>query len=114
MLSTKETITEDTLYVSVSREISVVLEGIGPIDTPRLLLKFSQQVLYEFQVLLVSVESGEYDDQLVRAILDQLLPTSGYILCPGLNSYSPGGQEIELYYLNIPIMTEEICVIGCY
>ena len=58
------TITEDTLYVSVSRETSVVLEGIGPIDTPRLLLKFSQQVLYAFQVLLVSVESGEYDDQL--------------------------------------------------
>lgn len=89
MLSVKETLAEDTMYVSVARECCSVLEGIGPVDNPRLLLKFSRghEVSYTFQVHFTSAESGDYSEVLVKAKLEQLLPGSGYILCPGLRSY---------------------------
>ncbi len=51
-LFTKETITEGALYLSISRKTCVVIEAIGPVDSPRLLLKFNQEVSYAFQVRL--------------------------------------------------------------
>lgn len=86
MLSGKETTAGDTLYLSISRE---VLEDIGPVDSPRLLLKFDvHNVSYIFQVHFTAIESGNYNEELVKARIDQLVPSSGYILCPGLKSYS--------------------------
>ncbi len=75
MLFMKETIAEDAVYLSISREACAVLEGIGPVDNPRLLLKFNQEVSYAFQVHFDAVESGEYDEELVRARIDQLVPS---------------------------------------
>ena len=90
MLKSKETITEDILYLSLFRETCSVLEELGPVDNPRLLFKFAQndhnQVSYAFQVHFTAIESGSYDEELVKARLDQLVPSSGYILCPGLQS----------------------------
>lgn len=33
---------EGALYLAVSKESATVIESVGPIDSPRLLLKFSQ------------------------------------------------------------------------
>lgn len=89
MLSGKETTAGNTLYLSISRETCEVLEDIGPVDSPRLLLKFDvHNVSYIFQVHFTVIESGNYNEELVKARIDQLVPSSGYILCPGLKSYS--------------------------
>ena len=85
MLSKNETSTRDTLYLSITRETCAVLDGIGPTDNPRLLLIFTdQKVMYTFQVYFTAYESGDYAQEIVCAKLDQLVPKSGYILCPGL------------------------------
>ena len=95
------------VHLSTSGESCAVLEGIGPVDNPRLLLKFdhmvsyafqvhfvavlkfNHMVSYAFQVHFVAVESGQYDEKPVRGRLDQLVPASGYVLCPGLRSIQP-------------------------
>lgn len=88
MLAKKETVTKDTLFVSISRDAPAVVEEVGPIDSPRLVLSFTASgASYAFQVHYTTVESGDYDEESVKARIDQLLPTSGYVLCPGLKEY---------------------------
>ncbi len=89
-LRTEELLAEDSLYLTITGKSQFISEGAGPVNSPRLLLKFETKsdeplkAYYNFQVLFRSVEAGEYDKTAVETRLQQLLKESGYVTCPGI------------------------------
>lgn len=45
-------------------------------------------VAYKWQILFKTNVSGQYCSEQMQEYLEQLLPKSGYQLCPGLREYS--------------------------
>lgn len=60
----------------------------GPIANPRLCIIVGDcSVSYKWQILFKTVASGQYCFEQIEVYLRQLLPQSGYELCPGIKEY---------------------------
>lgn len=60
----------------------------GPLQNPRLCIAYESPSRYYFQVFYKVVEEGEYKGPSdIKIYLEQLLPSSRFVLCPGLKDY---------------------------
>ena len=74
-------------YYTYNRK-PVVSEEYGPMVNPHLcILGPGDNVTYKWQVFFHTVDEGKYCSQTINHYLDQLLPSSGYHVCPGIMRY---------------------------
>ena len=75
------------------------LTEFGPLANPRVCVFEDHHALqYKWQVLFMTVASGEYSFDAVQPYLEQLQPLSGYKLCPGIREYP---EEIRFQTKNL-------------
>jgi len=68
-----------------------VITEFGPLANPRLCIFADDSVPpYKWQILFMTVASGDYSFDAVQPYLEQLRPLSGYKLCSG--TQYPGTQ----------------------
>lgn len=67
--------------------------GVGPLQNPRLCLACDgTSATYQFQVFFKTDESSLCDPKRLNVLSQQLLPSSEYVICPGIPDYP---QEIR-------------------
>ena len=78
----------DMCWLIVSQPHSLNYPDIGPLDNPRICLTCDgTSITYQFQVFLKTIESGEFDSDRVYELCQQILPSSEYVICPGIPDY---------------------------
>ena len=97
-LVVKEYFKSCTLCITISRDTPEVVKEVGPIDNPQLVMTYFDdlRVTYAFQVFFLAIDNGEYNKDVFLQQLDQLLPRSGYIVCPRLMDYPSDSLHFKL------------------
>ena len=103
----------DNRWVIVgSANYSLIGGSTAPLKPARIV--FDGKGDYSFEVLLKSIQTGswkasEAPHREVSGILDTLLASSGYVLCPGIRDYdSQYGESIQFKSKNLRIWKESI------
>ena len=75
-------------YYYIYNRKPVVSEEYGPMVNPRLcILGPGDDVSYKWQVFFLTVDEGKYCSETINRYLEQMLPSSGYHVCPGIMKY---------------------------
>ena len=86
--------------------------NIGPVKQARMV--FDDRGDYTFEVLLKTIRSGSWKESQpphegIVALLDTLLASSGYVICPGIIDYqSEFGEVIRFQSKNLRVWTNPI------
>lgn len=81
--------TQNSCWLVITPKQAVIFPDIDPVQSPRLCLTCNgtASVTYLFQVLFKTIESGVCDSDRLDALCQQMLPSSPYVVCPGIPSY---------------------------
>ena len=105
-------ISEDRWVIVCSAKYSLIGGNTGPMKPARMI--FDSEGEYSFEVLLKKIQTGSWrtsepPHKVISGILDTLLPSSGYVLCPGIRDYdSQYGEFIRFKSKNMKIWMEPI------
>ena len=105
-------ISEDRWVIVWSAKYSRIGGNTGPLKPARMI--FDSEGEYSFEVLLKKIQTGSWrasepPHKVISGILDTLLPSSGYVLCPGIRDYeSQYGEFIRFKSKNMRIWMEPI------
>ena len=76
------------LYNIIGNRKPVVTEKYGPMVNPRLcIVGPGENVSFKWQVFFHTLDEGKYCSDKINHYLEQLLPSSGYCVCPGIIDY---------------------------
>ena len=100
MLEVKEATESINYYMSISQNGLHILQSVGLVRTPTIEVSFSCSseiisVTYLFQVFHSIVEYNSFCIDAIDRRLTTMLPTSGYVICPGLANY-PDNLHIDI------------------
>jgi len=78
----------DMLSLRVECEDRVSETDCGPLSNPFMIFFCNgRSVTYKFCTFFKTIKSGLVDTTSVTSLLNQLLPDSGYVTCPGISRY---------------------------
>ena len=87
------------MAVTVLYSRSPVMTEFGPMANPRLCVFAEGGVVkFRWQVLFKSIDDGEFSVDKIKPYLEQLRPSSGSKVCPGIREYP---QEIRFQTKNL-------------